>query len=155
MSEETTPVVLVTEDRVADLETQVAELQAEHNDRLADLETQAAEVETLLQDHHETVAAAIRGFVAHQAVEAVKVLRPEPGDIISVKLGISHMGDGLPPWLPGPEELEHVYKDVSYIAPEGVKVIVSHLGVNYEIVRDADVADVIRVESIPVSSTES
>jgi hypothetical protein len=55
-------------------------------------------------------------------------------DILHVRLGISDMGDGLPPWLPTAEEMENVRKQFEAIVPEGAKVIVTHFGVETEVI---------------------
>lgn len=67
--------------------------------------------------------------------EVVKDLKR--GDILHIKAGISSldMGKGMPPWLPGDNEIEDIQKDWEAIVPEGVKVIVSHFGVHTEIIK--------------------
>ena len=70
-----------------------------------------------------------------QAVAQVKVMHLEPGDTLMVKVGIKDMGDGLPPWLPDHHELELVRDDLERVMPEGVECMVSHFGVECEVVR--------------------
>ncbi len=86
--------------------------------------------------------------IVANAVAAVEVLDLKDGDVLVVKLGIEYMGDGFPPWIPGPQELEHVACDVSASVPEGVRVLVHHHGINFQIVRGLDTDSVIVVESI-------
>ncbi len=47
---------------------------------------------------------------------------------ILAKLGIMDMGDGLPPWLPGPEELESVRDDIDMAMASDFRVMVHHFG---------------------------
>src|ERR1035437_9791287 len=47
---------------------------------------------------------------------------------ILAKLGIMDMGDGLPPWLPGPEELESVRDDIDIAMASDFRVMVHHFG---------------------------
>jgi hypothetical protein len=44
------------------------------------------------------------------------------------KLGIMDMGDGLPPWLPTPEELESVRDDIDIAMAADFRVMVHHFG---------------------------
>lgn len=49
------------------------------------------------------------------------------GDILHIKLGMD-MGDGLRPWIPTPDDIAEAKKEWEAIVPDGVKVIVTHLG---------------------------
>lgn len=46
------------------------------------------------------------------------------------KLGIMDMGDGLPPWLPGPDELESVRDDIDIALSSDFRVMVHHFGLD-------------------------
>lgn len=48
--------------------------------------------------------------------------------LILAKLGIQDMGDGLPPWLPGPEELESVREDFDIALSSDFRLLVHHFG---------------------------
>jgi hypothetical protein len=48
------------------------------------------------------------------------------------KLGIMDMGDGLPPWLPTPEELESVRDDIDIAMASDFRVMVHHFGLEME-----------------------
>lgn len=50
------------------------------------------------------------------------------GDILHVALGISYMGDGIPPWIPDDHELAEAQAAWESVVPEGVKVVVTHFG---------------------------
>lgn len=84
-----------------------------------------------------------------QAAAQVEVLKPEPGDIVIAKLGIMDMGDGLPPWIPTPHELASLRDDLERVLPDGVRLLVHHFGINFEIVRDVELAEVVQVTAIP------
>lgn len=47
---------------------------------------------------------------------------------ILAKLGIMDMGDGLPPWLPGPDELESVRDDLDVALSSDFRLMVHHFG---------------------------
>jgi hypothetical protein len=47
---------------------------------------------------------------------------------ILAKLGIMDMGDGLPPWVPGPEQLESVRDDIDIAMASDFRVMVHHFG---------------------------
>lgn len=47
---------------------------------------------------------------------------------ILAKLGIMDMGDGLPPWLPTPDELESVRDDIDIAMASDFRVMVHHFG---------------------------
>ena len=87
--------------------------------------------------------------ITQAVVAEVSVLKLEPGDILAIKLGITNMGDGLGPWIPSTNELKYVRDDVNRILPDGVKVVITHMGVNYEIIRGLENIDTVKVESIP------
>ena len=57
--------------------------------------------------------------------------------------------EGLPPWIPGPEELEYVANDVSLVIPDKVRVLVHHMGINFQIVRGLDTSNLVVVEALP------
>ena len=48
--------------------------------------------------------------------------------LILAKLGIQDMGDGLPPWLPGPEELDTVREDFDIALSSDFRLMVHHFG---------------------------
>jgi hypothetical protein len=83
-----------------------------------------------------------------EAAAQVKVLRLEPGDVLMVKVGVRDLSEGHS-WIPGQRELESIRDDLGLVVPEGVKCLVSHFGVEYEIVRDLPQADRVLVQSIP------
>jgi len=87
--------------------------------------------------------------IAANAVAAVEVLDLKADDVLVVKIGIEDMGDGLPPWIPGPAELEAVAHDVSLTVPEGVRVLVHHMGINFQIVRGLDTTNSVVVQQLP------
>jgi|SRR5208283_5919458 len=91
----------------------------------------------------------ITRHASEQAAAQVVALKPEPGDILVVKLGIMDMGDSLPPWIPTLAELESVRDDLERVIPEGVKLLVHHFGIDFEIVRDVELAEAVQVTSIP------
>lgn len=47
---------------------------------------------------------------------------------ILAKLGIMDMGDGLPPWIPGPDELQSVRDDIDIAMASDFRVMVHHFG---------------------------
>lgn len=51
---------------------------------------------------------------------------------ILAKLGIMDMGDGLPPWLPTPEEIESVRDDIDIAMASDFRVLVHHFGLEME-----------------------
>jgi hypothetical protein len=56
------------------------------------------------------------------------------GDILHIKMGIMDMGGGLPPWIPGSDEMAGTRGLWQSIVPEGVKVVVSHFGVDTQVI---------------------
>ncbi len=92
-----------------------------------------------------------------QIAGQVQVLDLKPGDVLVAKLGIADMGEGFPPWLPGPQELESMAEDLQLIVPEGVLVLAHHMGVDFQIVRGLENVEYVRVDSIegaiPLEST--
>lgn len=70
----------------------------------------------------------------HEIVKA-ELLRLQPGDVLHVKVGIENMGDGMPPWIPSPDELEYTQKTFEPLLPEGVKLVVTHMGVDTTAIR--------------------
>lgn len=48
--------------------------------------------------------------------------------LILAKLGIQDMGDGLPPWIPGPEELDAVREDFDLALSADFRLMVHHFG---------------------------
>jgi hypothetical protein len=63
-------------------------------------------------------------LMASQEAIAERLYSP----LILAKLGIMDMGDGLPPWLPGPEELESVRDDLDIALSSDFRVMVHHFG---------------------------
>jgi hypothetical protein len=51
---------------------------------------------------------------------------------ILAKLGIMDMGDGLPPWVPGPDELNSVRDDIDIAMASDFRVMVHHFGLDME-----------------------
>jgi hypothetical protein len=51
---------------------------------------------------------------------------------ILVKLGIMDMGDGLPPWVPTPDELQSVRDDIDIAMASDFRVLVHHFGLEME-----------------------
>lgn len=70
----------------------------------------------------------VLGRPATSSMCAVTKLSVLPGDILHVRVGMD-LGEGLPPWIPGPVELEYVRDDFAQVVPEGVKVLITHCGV--------------------------
>jgi hypothetical protein len=58
----------------------------------------------------------------------------KPGDVLHVRVGITDMGDGMPPFIPGPEELDFHRKEVEAVVPAGVNVLVTHQGVDISVI---------------------
>lgn len=52
--------------------------------------------------------------------------------LILAKLGIMDMGDGQPPWIPGPEELETVRDDLDLALSSDFRLMVHHFGLELE-----------------------
>lgn len=63
-------------------------------------------------------------LLASQDATAERLYSP----FILAKLGIQDMGDGLPPWLPGPEELDSVREDLDIAFASDFRVMVHHFG---------------------------
>jgi hypothetical protein len=82
-----------------------------------------------------------------QLAAQVKVLKLEPGDILVAKLGIANMGEGLPPWIPMLAELESVRDDLLLVVPKDVRVLIHHMGLEFETIRNLSEADRVLVES--------
>lgn len=89
----------------------------------------------------------LREIIKDQLVAQVKVIKPQPGDIIVAKLGLANMGDGLSPWVPSVEELVMAREDLELCIPEGVTVLVYHMGLEFEVLRDLSDADRLLVTS--------
>lgn len=53
----------------------------------------------------------------------------QPGDVVHLRIGIMDMGDGLPPFIPGEDELKHAKEEFQQVLPEGVKIIATHFGI--------------------------
>lgn len=68
-------------------------------------------------------------------IENVRGLRA--GDILHISVGILNMGDGQPPWIPGPEELGSAVAHWQKVVPEGVQVIATHFGEVPEVIQVA------------------
>lgn len=73
-------------------------------------------------------------------IETVQKLELRPGDVLHITVG-GDVGDGYPPWIPSPTELDQVREGWRKLLPEGVKAIVTHYLVNTTIVREADAED--------------
>lgn len=58
----------------------------------------------------------------------------QAGDILHVSLGMD-MGEGSPPWTPGPAEIADAHARWLTIVPGGVKVVVTHMGEKVEIIK--------------------
>lgn len=52
--------------------------------------------------------------------------------LLLAKLGIMDMGDGQPPWIPGPEELESVRDDLDLALSSDFRLMVHHFGLELE-----------------------
>jgi hypothetical protein len=52
--------------------------------------------------------------------------------LLLAKLGIMDMGDGQPPWIPGPEELESVRDDLDMALSSDFRLMVHHFGLELE-----------------------
>jgi hypothetical protein len=52
--------------------------------------------------------------------------------LLLAKLGIMDMGDGQPPWIPGPEELESVRDDLDLALSADFRLMVHHFGLEIE-----------------------
>lgn len=52
--------------------------------------------------------------------------------LILAKLGLVDLGDGLPPWLPGPEELDDFRDDMDIALASDFRLLVHHVGVEIE-----------------------
>ncbi len=52
--------------------------------------------------------------------------------LLLARLGIQDMGDGQPPWLPGPEELEMVRDDLDVALSSDFRVMVHHFGLELQ-----------------------
>ena len=88
--------------------------------------------------------------IAAAAASKVEALDLKDGDILLVSVGIEAMGEGLGPWIPGPQELEYVRDNIARVVPDGVQVfVISHRGVMYQIVRGLDTDNAVVVEAIP------
>lgn len=80
-----------------------------------------------------------------------QVLSLQDGDVLVCKLGIKDMGDGLPPWIPGPTELESVRDDLDLVFSDidkDVRVLIHHMGIDFEIIRGVGDIKTVKVESI-------
>ena len=65
-------------------------------------------------------------LLASQEAIAERLYSP----LILAKLGIMDMGDGLPPWLPTPSELESVRDDLDLALSSDFRVMVHHFGLD-------------------------
>lgn len=70
-------------------------------------------------------------------VATLKKIDPKPGDIVHITVGLSaeEMGDGMPPWIPGPEEVELERVAWANVMPPGVYLHVTHIGVDVTLVK--------------------
>lgn len=69
----------------------------------------------------------------YSSSEVISGLRS--GDILHVTVGIQDMGDGRGPWIPMDEELHAVREAWLSLVPGGVRVIVTHIGEQVEVIR--------------------
>lgn len=69
-----------------------------------------------------------------KAVAQVKAFQVKPGDTLHVRVGINDMGDGLPPWIPEPDQLEQIKNELEAYLPEDVHAYVTHYGVEIDAV---------------------
>lgn len=70
----------------------------------------------------------------HTILDVTRLGELKPGDILHVRVGINDMGDGMPPFIPGPEELDWHRRELEPIVPEGVQILVTHQGVELSVV---------------------
>ncbi len=79
----------------------------------------------------------------------IATLKLDPGDVLVVRVGLTaeQMGGDIA-WIPTHDELRLIADDVALVAPEGVKTFITHLGVNYEVVRGLEGASDISVQAI-------
>jgi hypothetical protein len=63
-------------------------------------------------------------LLASQDATAERLYSP----LLLAKLGIQDMGDGQPPWIPGPDELESVRDDLDVALSSDFRVMVHHFG---------------------------
>jgi len=84
--------------------------------------------------------------------ELVKNLNLSPGDILHIKLGME-MGD-LPPWIPDVEDLEAAKIEWEKVVPKDVKVIVTHLAVDTNILKVANDANSLKKQTIAISQAK-
>jgi hypothetical protein len=85
----------------------------------------------------EEEAERITEALAKAAAAEVRVFKVQPGDVLHVRVGIEDMGDGIGPWIPTPDEVDHVKEEVEAHLPDGVTAYVTHFGVYI----DAQVSD--------------
>jgi hypothetical protein len=52
--------------------------------------------------------------------------------LILAKLGIVDLGDGQPPWVPGPEELDEFRDDMDLALSSDFRLLVHHVGLEIE-----------------------
>lgn len=64
-------------------------------------------------------------------------LNVQEGDILMVKVGVENMGDRMPPWIPTEDDLQYV-RDLFATELPDVKAVVTHFGVDVEVVRPED-----------------
>ena len=69
-------------------------------------------------------------------IETVTKLQIEPGDILHVKLG-GEIGDGQPPWIPTPEDVQHCYDLWAQVLPTGTGLVVTHHLVDDTVIQKA------------------
>lgn len=68
-------------------------------------------------------------------VETVKKLRLRKGDVLHVTLGIADLGDDQGPWIPDSDQLVEAHEIWQEAVPDGVNVVVSHIGEDVEVIR--------------------
>jgi hypothetical protein len=65
----------------------------------------------------------------NKLVKTINVANLSRGSIVHIQLGME-MGDGLEPWIPGPEQLVETRDEFRKVVPPDVEVVVTHVGVN-------------------------
>jgi hypothetical protein len=89
----------------------------------------------------------IVNLAKEQIAAQVKVIKPQPGDIVVAKVGIADMGDGRPSWIPTGEQLVMVREDLELVMSKHVKILVYHMGLEFTVLSDLSDADRVLVET--------
>jgi hypothetical protein len=76
-------------------------------------------------------------------IQLVEKLELQAGDLLHVRVGLTseEMGGDQPPWIPGPNELRVVQEEWDAVVPEGVTVLVTHIGHAPTLIRQEDTDD--------------